>query len=105
MFTEPTSTAAGPVQVTVLWGSSAPMDITEIEALVDLLPEEGIFPRKAANGRDKAPPADGEYKAPIESTSVWPMSGSRGRARARCAGRSCRLAPRCSARASRCRRR
>jgi RecA-family ATPase len=66
MSTEPTSTANGPVQVTVVWGSSAPMDITEIEALVDLLPDEGIFTNKLVNGRDPAPPADGEYKAPID---------------------------------------
>ena len=35
-----------PVRVEAAWGSGEPVDISEIEALVDLLPEEGIFPRK-----------------------------------------------------------
>ena len=54
------------MQVKPLWGSGQPVDITEIEALVDLLPDEGIFPRKVTNGRDPSPPAAGEYKAPID---------------------------------------
>ena len=36
-----------PVQVSALWGSNAPVDISELEALLDLLPSEGMFIRKA----------------------------------------------------------
>ena len=36
-----------PVLVRPLWGSGMPVDITEIEALVELLPTNGIFTRKA----------------------------------------------------------
>ena len=47
-----------PVLVEAVWGSGEPVDISEIEALVDLLPDEGIFTRKQkANGRDHTPPA------------------------------------------------
>jgi hypothetical protein len=38
-----------------LWGSGRPVDLTEIEALIDLLPATGMFtpkPRPAKNGRD-----------------------------------------------------
>ena len=56
-----------PVEVKPLWGSGQPVDITEIEALVDLLPDDGIFTRKQkANGRDPSPSVAGEYKAPID---------------------------------------
>ena len=35
-----------PVLVKALWGSGKPVDISDIEALVDMLPEAGIFARK-----------------------------------------------------------
>ena len=52
------------VPVQALWGSGQAVDVSEIEALCDLLPEEGIFTRKLVNGRDRSPSA-GEAGAPI----------------------------------------
>ena len=44
------------VLVRELWGSGKPVDITDLEALVDLLPESGIFTRKSrTNGAGHAP--------------------------------------------------
>jgi hypothetical protein len=54
-----------PVEVKTLWGSGQPSDITEWEAVIDLLPAEGIFERKqkpAANGHDKP---NGLHRGPI----------------------------------------
>jgi hypothetical protein len=50
-----------------LWGSGQPVDLTEIEALIDLLPATGIFtikPRPATNGRDTQ--ASGRRREPVD---------------------------------------
>jgi hypothetical protein len=60
------------ILVEPIFGSGAPVDITEIEALVDLLPEGGLFPRKAkpaSNGHDHTeggPRTAGEHRASID---------------------------------------
>ena len=42
-----------PILVRPVWGSGEPVDLTDLEAMCDLLPDEGIFPRKPrANGHD-----------------------------------------------------
>ena len=44
-----------PVLVKTLWGSGRPVDITDIEAMLDLLPDDGLFARKpVTNGHDTA---------------------------------------------------
>jgi hypothetical protein len=46
-----------PVLVETLWGSGKPVDITDIEAMLDLLPEAGMFTRKPfGNGHDEHSP-------------------------------------------------
>jgi hypothetical protein len=42
-----------PVLVDTLWGSGRPVDLTELEALADLLPDAGMFRRKS-NGHEAA---------------------------------------------------
>jgi hypothetical protein len=51
--------AGEPVLVRELWGSGRPVDLSEVEALTDLLPETGIFTRKLvtkSNGHDTQSP-------------------------------------------------
>ena len=61
-----------PILVEMMFGSALPVDVTEIEALIDLLPEGGLFSRKsrpASNGHDHAegePRSSGDYKAPTD---------------------------------------
>jgi hypothetical protein len=55
-----------PVLVKDLWGSGRQMDLTDIEAVIDLLPSAGIFARKTPqpkpNGHDKP---NGLHRGPI----------------------------------------
>jgi hypothetical protein len=60
-----------PVLVEALWGSGLPVDITDIESMLDDLPEQGIFRRKpnsrggpGANGHTEA--AANGYKEPVD---------------------------------------
>jgi hypothetical protein len=62
-----------PILVETMFGSGSSVDLTEIEALVDLLPEGGLFTRKlkpAINGHDRTEggprSSTGEYKAPTD---------------------------------------
>jgi RecA-family ATPase len=55
-----------PVRCETLWASGEPVDLTDIEATIDLLPVAGMFVRRAVNGHDKHPPQAGERKAPTD---------------------------------------
>ena len=55
-----------PVLCETLWGSSEPVDLTDIEAMIEQLPADGMFTRRAVNGRDRHPPQVGEWKAPTD---------------------------------------
>jgi hypothetical protein len=55
-----------PILVEQLWGSGQPVDLSEIETLIELLPETGLFTRKpaASNGHDRSegePRTTGEH--------------------------------------------
>ena len=52
-----------PVQVVDLWGSVAPVDITDIEDMLDMLPEDGLFARKPA---EKGNGAYYDDKGPVD---------------------------------------
>ena len=44
-----------PVLVAPLWGNGEACDLTEVEALIELLPEAGLFtPKPRGNGHDRA---------------------------------------------------
>ena len=77
-----------PVLVEQLWGSGQPVDLSEIEALIDLLPETGLFTPTSTNGRQgeaganfqaaTRPPIDlenMEYGVNINET-LWRFVGS-----------------------------
>src|SRR5262249_56208107 len=50
----PNSKRAEPIPVKRLWGSDRPVDSSEVEALIELPPAEGMFARKAGgNGHDR----------------------------------------------------
>jgi AAA domain len=58
-----------PVVVETLWGSGKPVDLSEVETLIELLPTEGMFERKAdGNGHDQHSPfvSKSERTTPIE---------------------------------------
>ena len=54
-----------PVLVEVLWGSQEPVDLTDIEGMLDVLPEEGMFERKA-NGHDPYSPLTREEPVDVD---------------------------------------
>jgi hypothetical protein len=58
-----------PVLVRTLWGSSNPVDLSELEALVDLLPPEGIFARKESGNGRAHDPGTSEHRGPIDVDS------------------------------------
>ena len=62
------SKRGNPVLVKTLWGSGRPVDITDIEAMLDLLPDDGLFARKPiTNGHDTAAAFDRQTgKPPID---------------------------------------
>lgn len=58
-----------PVLITVRWGSDDPVDITDLEALLELLPEAGMFtlkPKPSGNGHDHHSPLEIESTGPID---------------------------------------
>jgi hypothetical protein len=58
-----------PVLVQTLWGSGEKVDLTDIEAMIDLLPEFGLFQRKpVTNGR-----ADGAPKPAMRGDTNGPV--------------------------------
>ena len=64
-----------PVQVRPLWGSGQPVDVSEIEALCDLLPEEGTFTRRAVNGRDYSASAASEGPVDVDELLAGAVPG------------------------------
>ena len=59
-----------PVLVATLWGSGEACDLTEVEALIELLSETGLLtPKPGGNGGARAegdPRMTGEYKASVD---------------------------------------
>jgi hypothetical protein len=66
-----------PIKVGTVWGSLTPVDITDLEAMRDLLPEDGIIPRKAkANGHAVEKPSGPVGDVELELASMRPGDGS-----------------------------
>jgi len=58
-----------PARVVTLWDNATPVDLTEIEALIELLPAQGMFERKGgSNGHDRHSPfvRESTRVAPVE---------------------------------------
>lgn len=56
-----------PIRCERLWGSGKPVDLSEIEALIELLPSGGMFERRGGgNGRDPHPLPVTERTAPVD---------------------------------------
>src|SRR5205814_8741057 len=73
------SKRGAPIRVETLWGTGKPVDLSEVEALIELLPAEDMFERKAAsNGHDKRPSAFSAHRVDAEAAlaGMEPNGGS-----------------------------
>jgi len=56
-----------PVLVETLWGTGQPVDLSEVEALIELLPAGGIFEkRRTGNGHDHHSPFEPGERVPVD---------------------------------------